>query len=499
MKTLYFLCGLFLFASVSVFAQDYGHICSPGVTFFHTPDGTLKAFRRDSVQPLGGGDTLFFSYRTIRDNGQLWGTCYDTLHGSLLGYRIVKKQDGRFWFFNKNDDTITINSQAALDDSWKFCNIPGGHIQATVTSIIMDTILGNTDLVKVVTLQAKNSSNVNIPHILNQYTLKLSKDYGLTKMLDVYFIPDDTLVYNLAGKESPMIGVQNISWLDIFNFNVGDEFHYVQTDWWNGGVVTHSKYINTILQKYENGNSDTLIYTFQNCSQTINPGGITSRIDTIVQTYTFGNNGMYPGGEPGLPESLIPDYPGGVGFNFASRHSGYDSSYNGRLTKITEPMYFEFQSGCWQYGLFESYTKLDYTSNLGNTAYYSSAAGSYGLEIHQFNLVYFKLGSETWGTPVATDCNTLVGLEEQNTAVQPAFRVVPNPAASSFQLIFDQFDLQKTLTFRLQDGSGRFVMKGDVKNNPSTIERGSLPAGLYFLLIFDKEGLLLGKAKVIFI
>ncbi|MCX6268713.1 MAG: hypothetical protein NTW16_15400 [Bacteroidetes bacterium] len=154
MKKLLF--PLFFFWVNMLPAQNFQNICSPGITFYKDYSDNLKAFRRDSVF-ITGSDTLFVSYNAIRDTT---GECRDVGNGSVLGRKIIKKSNGFFCFFNRYQDSIFINTQATLNQTWKFCSLPSNsYIQAQVTSIITDSVLGATDQVKVITFQAKNSGN----------------------------------------------------------------------------------------------------------------------------------------------------------------------------------------------------------------------------------------------------------------------------------------------------------------------------------------------------
>jgi len=121
---------LFFWVNILV-AQNYQNICSPGTTYYKDNSGNLKAFRRDSVVLMGNNDTMFISYNAIRDTG---GTCRDTSNGSILGRKILKKHNGWFCFFNRYQDSISLNTQATLNQTWKFCDLPSGsYIQAQVT------------------------------------------------------------------------------------------------------------------------------------------------------------------------------------------------------------------------------------------------------------------------------------------------------------------------------------------------------------------------------
>ena len=65
MKKLLFI--IFSLCINSLFAQNYQNICTTGTTFYRPFSTYLKAFRLDSLYLLGNNDTLFISYRTIRE------------------------------------------------------------------------------------------------------------------------------------------------------------------------------------------------------------------------------------------------------------------------------------------------------------------------------------------------------------------------------------------------------------------------------------------------
>ena len=489
MKSIFILFGLIQGVVIPLFSQDYRDICSPGLTFFHTPGYTLKAFRMDSLQPTGNGDTVFFSDRSIRDSSQS-NTCFDTLHGSILGFKVIEYHDGRFVFFNKNDDTITIKSRAPLNGSWKFCSFPAGWIKATIAVLIADTVLGTTDSVKVISLQAMDSSNDSIPNPINQVTLKLSKDFGLTKMLDVYNIPDSTQIYTLAGKSSLFIGTQDITWPDIFNFNVGDVFHYTGFYEENGWMQVNWKSIQTVLQKKVYGNYDTIFYTIQSCTRNNYSTYSSFSTDTITETYV---NGMYNYSPepPGLPDEFIPHYSGsdpyGAG-GYATLFSANDGSFNGRLTKISCPNYYSRVTGCWNYGLFEAFGAVQYTRGLGITFSVSGEIDPDGPTATQSELVYYKQGPESWGTPVGTDCSSLAGIDDSNKTGDSFLQLFPNPASHMIMIYSPANGLLGIFNL-----SGQQVLQQNITVPATTLDISTLPSGVYIVRLVGKEGVEMGK------
>jgi hypothetical protein len=491
MRSISILSGLILGVVIPLFSQDYRDICSPGLTFFHTPTYTLKAFRMDSIQPTGIGDTVFFSYRSLRDSSQS-NNCFDTLHGSILGFKVIEYHDGRFVFFNKNDDTITIKSQAPLNGSWKFCSLPAGWIKATNTVLIADTVLGIIDSVKVISLQAMDSNNDNIPNPINQVTLKLSKDFGLTKMLDVYNIPDSTQIYTLAGKSSLSAGTQDMTWLDIFNFNVGDVFHYTGYDIGYGWGDVQWKSIQTVLQKKLSGNYDTIFYTIQSCTRTnFSTYSSTFSTDTITDTYVNGVYSFDSPEQPGLPGEFIPHYSGNDPYGagpYATRFSANDGSFNGRLTKISDPGYYSRSTGCWRFGLFEAGAEWQYTHGLGITYSISEEVDQNGETVHQSELVYYKQGQESWGTPVGTDCSSLAGINDSKKTGDSLLQLFPNPASHLIMIYSPAKGLLGIFNL-----CGQQMLKQNITVPATTLDISTLPSGVYLVRLVGKEGVEVGK------
>jgi len=472
--------------------QDYQNICSPGITFYSSSSNSFGAFRQDSIVPTGANDTIFISFRAIRavyDTG-----CSDTTNGSVLGRRIYKTASGWFYFFNRSGDTVKIFTQSAINQSWKFCPLPANaYIQATVTSIIMDSILGATDNVKIITLQAKDEFGNNINHPLNQKFIKLSQHYGLSRMLDIYWIPGDTNFYTLAGKSNPPSGIQNLTWQEIYNYNVGDEYHYS-----GEGTASRWKTISKILTRSEIGN-DSVVYTIEQCQQNfsgIYPYYYTTH-DTITQGY-----GYYP-----VSGSWISRMPGEFvrsGYRYADDYWFEEHSFPGRRLKgYSEGGYFsDFAYHgylCWiiNSGYEMPSTSWTYAEGLGVTSrHYKLFEPPSGEHMDEY-LVYFKKGSETWGTPIASDCSVLLG-DGQNIKNVEGYRieVIPNPVIDNAQILLKGLPALDNLTYELYNYSGAIVRRGNNPGMTFTFDRQGLPSGLYLLLVSGDSGILKAKIRI---
>jgi hypothetical protein len=496
MKTI--ILSILFFCNLILPAQNYENICSPGSTLFKDNNLKLKAFRRDSIHIPVSGDTIFISYRTIRDTtGTYFLYCLDTTNGSVLGRKIYRKSDGWFYFFNRHNDTVKINSQAAVNTSWKFCLLPAGaYIQATVTSIVTKQVLGINDLVKIITFQAKNSTNNNITHLLNGKTMELSQHFGLTKTLEMYYVPDVDTFYYLAGISNLALGIQPISAKEIYNFDTGDVFHYHIYNYLPPqGQYTEDK-INHITGKTVYGNFDSVSYQVETCGRSISypPYDYEIYHVTITVNYNFLQLSEIP------VYSMLPN-------EFKRSPSGYSSSpaaslyysniasFNQRPTKGYNNHLYEFTAGCWKNYSYLMDSIAEYSDGLGQTYYHYS--GPEGPD-YNTSLVYFKKGSESWGTPVATDCYALVGIDDNPKPTTPSIRIIPNPVEKGAGIYLAGFDNPGNLTYILSNIYGYEIFRNNINSNPFHLDRAGIQGGCYILSIRDKAGKTVGRTKIIF-
>ncbi|MEI7661199.1 MAG: hypothetical protein WCK34_03325 [Bacteroidota bacterium] len=82
MKRIFLL--LLALSSGILTAQNYQNICSPGISYYRDEIffGQWGAFSRDSVVALPNQDTIFYSYKAIRDSAGTWWLDYS--NGSVI-------------------------------------------------------------------------------------------------------------------------------------------------------------------------------------------------------------------------------------------------------------------------------------------------------------------------------------------------------------------------------------------------------------------------------
>ncbi len=475
------LLFLLFVVPVVLTAQYYQNICSPGITFYRNNSGTILAFRLDSTDVSQNPDTVFYSYRAIRE--PQGGDCYDTTSGCFLGLMVTKKPSGVFQFYNKDNAQITLHTTEGLGYSWTFFSYPSGdYIEASIVSLNTDTILGIVDSVKVIEFQAKDNTGNNIAHILNAQQIKLSKHYGLTRMLDIYSIPTVSVFYTLLGKTSPPVGIQNITWNEVYNYSVGDVFHFHGSQY-TSGVYVDIKVIWTILDKVEIPDSNRIIYTIEWCQKkkaSVPPPNVIFAFDTITQTVNFQSDTSYI---LELPLEFIR-------LNEATRiYSRVFSEFNGRQThKTFDGIYYGSSPPCWN-PPFEYASSQSFTPGLGRTRYSSSEV----FESYSIQLIYFKKGSEEWGNPVATSCNILVSDELQNLSHEFRMAIYPNPVRDRIIIQLDEFEQGSRLEFKLFDYVGKEVYQTMIRYGRVTLNRPPLPGGLYIWQVTGETGTATGR------
>lgn len=474
MRSIVTFCLIFL--SVSLDAQNWRNICSPGRTYYVTDSGTMAGFRLDSSFAAGNGDTTYYSYKILRG---LSGQCLDSLYGSVLGNKVIGKTDGRFCFFNRSNDSIWINTYAKLNESWEFYHSSAGVIiTAKVEEIKTDTVLGLIDSVKLISLSGSKYGITNI--------IRLSKHYGLYKTPDFYDLPSIGGLYTLAGKSEPMRGFQQcLRGREIYNFNTGDEFHY-----YHRKDIAFPRHFDTteirkVLAVSWASDSSVVTYMFSRCMHILHFWEYpvdTVYTDTVNWQYSF---------NPAWDESRLGKMPSEKDNTIG--HALYDRKYGSRQGIYFGSIDYLWSDGCWrEYGgqmpVSAGYT---YSPGLGLTDMWVSAHS----QGEWLQLKYFKKGDETWGIPRVVDCNN-TGVNDQLQL--PRAKVSPNPASDWFSLSISGGDPEASYHYSIADTYGRRVQSGIFKGRTCIFKRSGPGSGLYILLLEDSNGMFLPPLKVVF-
>ena len=201
---------LLLFASIPAicFTQNYQTI-QPNLDVFFEPTQAiyvpLDFLNFSSFQPtvalralkMVPTDTaqnmLFFSnFKEVHSvdyqKNHGYNTCVSADKLSWIGGPVIIHENGYNIFFNRLYDSIFINTQAQLNESFTFYTYSdSSYFLGTVTSFEPITFLEVTDSAKTINLQFYNSDNEPGPSSINGTEIILTKNFGFYKVLN--FLP----------------------------------------------------------------------------------------------------------------------------------------------------------------------------------------------------------------------------------------------------------------------------------------------------------------------
>ena len=400
-------------------------------------------------------------------------------HYSFLGEKVSFMNNGDDVFLNYNNDSIIIRTAAKEGETWVLFENDELIITGEVISHQPEDILGQTDSVKTINLQAYYSQMDSIDHNINGLQLKLSKNHGLIQTLNFLSFPDETSGmmenhsdYELIGIANPDLGVQNLNWMDVHDFQPGDEIHVIARDI-NGYIdYYHHTRVNTIY-RYLNKNDmqDSIRYTIERIRkirQKWSPQEdftITFTHDTITSLIKPWNYFDIVSEEPIFSEGAVYFHHQTYFYPHNTQGKYFEYGYFDIVSDdcLTFPIY----DGCFIYPL--------YLKGLAGP-YYSC---SYDFEEISRQLAYYKKGDETWGTP-------LIITSAEEPAMEAEVRVYPNPARGQF---FVKISPEKLpASFELTDVSGKVVLGRVIDHDTEIVSVKNLPAGIYFYHIHTKKG-----------
>jgi len=202
--------GVTLFrAAKSNSSTGYQTVYSHRKAYFETDVHTTTTLKMDSCAFLN--DSVFYPARTAQLIGD---ECYDPRGSGWAGKKIVFDKAWNY-FFNADNDTLKIKTDAVLNESWTLYQQNNTTITATVTRWDTASVLGVIDSVKTFTLHVFDPTMKPMPHELENAIFSISKQYGYTKALNFTYFPSvkyssltpEAKVFSLIGLTNPVLGV----------------------------------------------------------------------------------------------------------------------------------------------------------------------------------------------------------------------------------------------------------------------------------------------------
>ncbi len=490
----------FLSASLSN-AQDYSSIREGRLaTFCNEFDNDLIFVETDSV--------IFFEKKTVyhlnrnvhesEDALNNWD-CYIYVGPSILGYYITIKENGTNIFNLGINKDFVIQTMYKVDEAWIAYSDEAIIIEAKIADHNTELIFNVTDSVKIISFQAYNIENAPIEHEINNQVIKLSKNYGITETFTLSLLPDLMvpnyyiyylkLNYKLCGLANPDIGVQNLTMLRSFDFDLFDEIHILEKS--GGGYedryfserkqilkfLNRVNYIDSTTYTLEKTMSYIYITYNNNQDSTIRAKeyfkGI---IDMTIKSHYSFDRPSY------VLNSYYPDtgYGNEVYYNVQNYYPNNNSS-----VKYYNHSFFSQYDGCldeWHIdGPCYDYDK--YFGGLGGPYFYCSWILSHS----ERSLVYYKKSYGTWGTQLQV--RPFPELEEPSIQETSIF---PNPFSDRIIVLIPESELPCTIAFYNNIGRQIFSQEITTEETEVILQR-PLPRMIIYKLYNSDKTLKNGK------
>lgn len=497
-----FLLGVIFYFFCS--AQDYQIVRNDGTYYFEPDYNTavygcvggrnFQCIRIDSVA-IVDSNTIFFNLKEIHNEyytppygnhsvDDMDTGCFQP-RISWIGEKFDIRPGGINLFFNHFNDTIFVHTNTSQGEEWLFYRYPDGrYIMATDSLHYQMTFVGITDSVKYISLQEFDASNNPINSGVNQLSLILSKHHGIIRTLNFRDFPGFNngyylMMWNIVGLPGNQDGAHPLTYGEIFDFNVGDEFHY-----WKSLYPIPMRKI--VTGKTFSDNNDTVTYQI-NLSTWVNTNnGFIDYVANITESYTNLNSYV-------MPENIAPS----EAYNDLNYYSMpvimnyFMINYCGGITAILTPgeeflpdspcfwYFYPFEPACIYSIYVKGCGKLSY-------AYFNNGAG---ISCNNcYDLVYIKKGSFNCGDPIG-----FYDIDEDDWK-RNTINLSPNPCDGQFSIIGS--NLQSPVSIRIFDMAGKMLYQKNQKSDELVDFSGHSP-GIYFVQVISGNQVYTSKLIIV--
>jgi hypothetical protein len=476
---------LILISLSFVNAQDYQTVNSGRIAYFSNEYGNVNCLRIDSVKFQT--DSILYPFPTIFYNE--FG-CISPYEASWLAKKIILKPGGDNLFLNAVFDTFLIKTNAQLNESWTAFTLPGSAIiKARVSKLDTMHFLGMIDSAKTIEFMVYDKNLTPLSHVLNNKSIVVSKNYGLVKTINFRLFPDfefnsvtneQLQESSLVGLSNPQTGIRNLSWFEVHDFQVGDEIHtfYQSVMWWipENKVSEQMKTISRYLERTDY--ADSICYKIDR-NQSLKKTGNSS------VSYTYSHDTIT---SVIYPRQFWDKLPGEI--IFSDHAISFNSMNNKTFLSKTESSayttYFFMSDSCWNFPNIDGcIPEGKYIKGLGGPYYecenFDSGGGT------ENTLVYYKKGSETWGTPLV-----ITAIEEN--CLENEMEIYPNPAKDIIYVSVQNFGFP--VEFELLNIEGQVVSDNKFTTGTFSVSCGNLKPGIY-LYRLSREGGVVRSGKIV--
>ena len=471
------------FISTLSYGQNYQTVQSNEIHYFATQTHEYFLATRTEMVEMDGPDSVFYSYQTVREDENVpeGDPCKYYLGAPWSGQKTVIKPDGRNIFYNRNNEPITIETQAQVNDTFLVYTYPNGDwIKGVVSNQIQIYILGEYDDIKIINLFSNTEFNFTDTRFI------ISENHGFVETYAFYSFPqqyqgassitgDNDFPYGYAGNFE-LVGIDTAGFHkptteEMFSFDINDQFKFYSSEHNGDGTFTETFTDRKVINKFKW--EDSLVYHVEETIQVTehSPSGTSETITTGGEAEPIYFTNLQSWNTPWLPE----EFNGTDGWSVLLINSCGDVEEVMRK----QAMFLDGVSGCMILD--------DHGSNLIFTAIknvgWLDAVGESASGYTQFmsDLVYYeKNDGSTCGS------NQYLTLENQPKS-EMDWNVYPNPTAGDLYIEIDGETPETMIT--VYDKSGKKVSVYNTEENENIyLDIADLEPGIYTLIIESEKG-----------
>ena len=495
MKTLFqFLLFLSLLYPDKANSQDYQLFQSNRIYLYdYQLSGQIHiAAFKSNAPTIAGTDSVFSNYRRCNDDlpyGPWANSGANFSDSSWAGCQVIVKPSGENILLNNHMDSLHFECLAQTGNNWTLYHFQNGdRFVAHVDSLGLDSVMGVPDSVKKISIVRTDSSGNQINDSLNNFTFRISKNFGLLTTVNIRHFPNSLVTYEIEGIDS-LIGSRRISPSSIFNFDVGDIFHYYSFDHISASVLQWQQEKRAILSK--SFITDSVVYTIQDSlyTQIDDASSITTTLTGSVITESYCTN-FYA--YDSLCSNLAEDITVTAGPFYMNYMTTWHRVVNNRRGIYSIPCLQTAGFPLTDYVLRNlaacngSPASFPGGSNwfvegLGLFNHYASMDSTSSVYIRSKELVYFQKGNETYGTPLSFPLINNITSPHSYSNSGIAF---PNPANNDLTILnakkYNQVILFNAIMKPVKIESN--YVGEDLRINTNKIS-----SGIYFLSLSNEE------------
>ncbi len=267
---------------------------------------------------------------------------------------------------------------------------------------------------------------------------------------------------------------------DVFNFNIGDLFHYEEdaSDYIPGGFYSKVDRI-TITDKYFSANMDTVFYrrAIEGYTENLVPTTPPSPYPYEWKYYFHSSSDTV----------FYTNLDSSIFYSLSEGHFKYLQDYDWNNDDLiqSDSLVFKSEEYCkrtingYYFSEFSINDRVEYGDGLGVTTI-STEVEECMCHVKSLKLIYFEKGTESCGTP---DSRTNTGLNP--VPDNELIMVSPNPA-SEFILIQISEDLNRP-TLQIYNSLGQIVFQKVLEHSIERVNLHEIKSGLYYIHISNSS------------